>query len=613
MKILLVQNSTYIPTYGGANKANRLILERLAAHQHNCRAVAAAWGLQGGGGESQFRRELAQRGINVTHLSSQAIVFGHHGVEVHAVEDVYQFRAYAANQIKTFAPTWTLVSSEDPGQVLLEAALEASPSRVIYLARTLQLLPFGPASFFPSPTRTRLLRRTAAVIAISDTARQYIRQWSGIEAVVLRPPTYGSGPFPCLGCFERGFVTMLNPCAVKGIAILIALARSLPDVQFAAVPTWGTTRADRAALEQLANVQLLPPADDIDVILAQTRVLLQPSLWLETWGRISMEAMLRGIPMARVFTALAYMTGLPFLERLCRQYFGDDINRLRARVGLPPVTDWHAWLRCAQQNIGAWPEWFAEPDANWLPNLAEVGFLTFDPAEVGEVPAQARDFLNDGEPPVLITGGTGTYLNSEFYTVCLEACRLLDCRALLVTRHRQHIPGNLPAKVKWFAYLPFGSVMPHAAAIVHHGGMSTASRALTVGVPQLALAEGLDRPDTAARFERLGVARHLLPAHWQPERVAEALRWLTGSAQVRQRCRALARRVSESDPAAAVCAVIEGLASQENDAVQAPPSDSTADDLSARLSKLSPEKRALLALALEKNKIAARTREHQVS
>jgi len=291
-----VQNSTYIPTYGGANKANRLILERLATRQHNCRVVAAAWGLQGDGGQAQFRRELAQRGINVTLLGPQAVVFGHHGVEVHAVEDVYQFRAYAANQIKTFAPTWTLVSSEDPGQVLLEAALEASPSRVIYLARTLQLLPFGPASFFPSPTRTRLLQRAAAVIAISDTARQYIRQWSGIEAVVLRPPTYGSGPFPYLGCFERGFVTMLNPCAVKGIAILIALARSLPDVQFAAVPTWGTTRADRAALEQLANVQLLPPADDIDAILAQTRVLLQPSLWLETWGRISMEAMLRGIP-----------------------------------------------------------------------------------------------------------------------------------------------------------------------------------------------------------------------------------------------------------------------------------------------------------------------------
>jgi len=308
-----------------------------------------------------------------------------------------------------------------------------------------------------------------------------------------------------------------------------------------------------------------------------------------------------GLPLVRVFTALAYMTGLPFLERLCRQYFGDDINHLRARVGLPPVTDWHAWLRCARQNIGSWPEWFAEPDGSWLPNLAEVGFLTFDPAEVGEIPAKARDFLNDGEPPVLITGGTGTYLSSKFYTVCLEACRLLDCRALLVTRHRQHVPEDLPAKVKWFAYLPFGSVMPHVAAIVHHGGMSTASRALTVGVPQLALAEGIDRPDTAARFERLGVAKHLPPAQWQPEQVAEALRWLIGSAQVRQRCRALARRASESDPAAAVCAVIEGLAGQENDAVQAPPSDSTADDLSARLSKLSPEKRALLALALEKN------------
>ena len=41
---------------------------------------------------------------------------------------------------------------------------------------------------------------------------------------------------------------------------------------------------------------MLPPADDISAILMQTRVLLVPSLWGEAFGRVVVEAMLRGIP-----------------------------------------------------------------------------------------------------------------------------------------------------------------------------------------------------------------------------------------------------------------------------------------------------------------------------
>jgi glycosyltransferase involved in cell wall biosynthesis len=44
------------------------------------------------------------------------------------------------------------------------------------------------------------------------------------------------------------------------------------------------------------NVETLEPCDDIDAILARTRVLLAPSLWPEAFGYVVVEAMLRGIP-----------------------------------------------------------------------------------------------------------------------------------------------------------------------------------------------------------------------------------------------------------------------------------------------------------------------------
>jgi medium-chain acyl-[acyl-carrier-protein] hydrolase len=83
---------------------------------------------------------------------------------------------------------------------------------------------------------------------------------------------------------------------VKGIAIFLALAERMLQTQFAAVPVWGTNANDLAALRRLPNITLLPPVEQIDELLKQTRVMLVPSLWAEARSRMVPEAMLRGIP-----------------------------------------------------------------------------------------------------------------------------------------------------------------------------------------------------------------------------------------------------------------------------------------------------------------------------
>ncbi len=294
MRILLTMNLPYVPAHGGANKGNRVLLEALA-RRHAVQVVAPALGTPSRVTLPQLRADLAAQGTSVT--SAEGVDrFTLHGVEVHAVTEPARLRAHLIEQVRAFAPDWTLISSEDPSQSLLAAALEAHPRRVIYVAHTLSFLPFGPQSFFPSPNRVKLVAQAAAIMSISAFVAQYIRRWGGFDSTVLHLPAYGNGPFPDLGCFDRGYVTLINPCAVKGIAIFLELARRMPDVPFAAVPTWGTTPTDRAALEQLPNVRLLPPADDIDAIFAQTRLLLVPSLWDEAFGLVVVEAMLRGIP-----------------------------------------------------------------------------------------------------------------------------------------------------------------------------------------------------------------------------------------------------------------------------------------------------------------------------
>jgi glycosyltransferase involved in cell wall biosynthesis len=299
MKILLTMNLPWFPAVGGANKCNRALAEGLAARGHAVRAVVPALAVPSRWTLDEVRAALRARGVEVREKDG-ADVFRSGGVEVVSVADPARLRGELLEQLRDFAPDRILVSSEDPSQNLLDAALKAQAAPVIYLSHTPAFLPFGPQAFYPSERRARMLGQVAGVVAVSRFVAAYIRRWGGLEAAVFPFPIYGPGPFPDFGAAggnpEDGFVTLINPCAVKGIAIFLELARSLPDARFAAVPTWGTTPADREALAALPNVTLLPPADDVDRIYKRTRILLLPSLWEEAFGVTAVEAMLRGIP-----------------------------------------------------------------------------------------------------------------------------------------------------------------------------------------------------------------------------------------------------------------------------------------------------------------------------
>ncbi|BAZ50095.1 putative glycosyl transferase [Nostoc sp. NIES-4103] len=297
MKILLTQNLLYFPTLSGGTKANRAIAQGFVNQGHTCRVVVSSTipiGL-GPRTRSEFLRELALRGISFTPAAVEVDVFHLEGVDVHAVADPALLPSYLIDQIREFDPDWVIIS-EDTGQSLSKAAMQVCPSRVVHLVHSTAELPCGPNALLPSAAGTELFKQTTGIITVSHYLKNYIQQWLGLDATVIPSPVYGSGPFPNFGKFDRGFVTLINPCAVKGISIFLQLAQVFPDVDFAAVLTWGTTPTEVAALKQLPNVQILQPVDDIDEIFAQTGILLVPSLWDEAFGLIVVEAMLRGIP-----------------------------------------------------------------------------------------------------------------------------------------------------------------------------------------------------------------------------------------------------------------------------------------------------------------------------
>ncbi len=271
MRILLASNASYAPPRGGSTRSNLAWLRCLAAGGRQCRVIGASIDAQ-------------------EHETIDA------GVSIRCVPDLARRSGLLAAEVARFHPDWVLVSSEDVSHSLLREAAHAAPGRIIYLAHTPQFFPFGPESWNPNSAALSLVRQARSVVAIGHHMAAYIRRYAGVNAAVIHPPIYGPPPWPQYFNFKNGWITMINPCQVKGIAIFRALAERFPGREFAALIGWGATAADKEALSKRPNVRLLPTVPSIDEVLSKTSVLLMPSLWYEGFGLIAMEAMLRGVP-----------------------------------------------------------------------------------------------------------------------------------------------------------------------------------------------------------------------------------------------------------------------------------------------------------------------------
>jgi surfactin synthase thioesterase subunit/glycosyltransferase involved in cell wall biosynthesis len=316
VRVLLAQNALYYPSYGGGDKSNRLLMEALAARGHECRVVARQPG-----------PHFIRAGVDV-RVAAQAP------------------REFFSRELESFRPDVIVASTDDPAQLLLEPALRYGRAPVIYLARATIALPFGPDCAFPSEAKTARIRACARVVGVSEYVADYIRRYAAIDAVHVPISLVERADWPALGGFDNEFVAMANPCAVKGIAIFLALADAFPETAFAAVPTWGTNEQDRAALAARPNVRLLDPVDDIDELLRRCRVVVVPSLWAEARSRMVLEAMLRGVPVlaANVGGIPEAKMGVPYLLPV------NPIRKYAPRVDeqMVPVAEVPA------QDVGPW-------------------------------------------------------------------------------------------------------------------------------------------------------------------------------------------------------------------------------------------------------------------
>src|SRR3954471_7293568 len=144
MRILLVMNGDYGSSLGGALKANRVLLESLAARGHECAVLTPAQSMYGpaaGNVASAGGDEVEVRAVGpaTVHRVRETTTAGRLRLT--------NLRAYLPRLADELRPDLLLVASEDQAQVLFRAALQSGAAPVVYIARSSWMLGVGPFCF----------------------------------------------------------------------------------------------------------------------------------------------------------------------------------------------------------------------------------------------------------------------------------------------------------------------------------------------------------------------------------------------------------------------------------------------------------------------------------
>jgi UDP:flavonoid glycosyltransferase YjiC (YdhE family) len=230
-------------------------------------------------------------------------------------------------------------------------------------------------------------------------------------------------------------------------------------------------------------------------------------------------------------------------------------NRARWRMGLPPQFRLRkGWAQRYGETLGLFAKWFAPAEPDWPP-LVHTGFLLPPAVENSTVPADLLRFLQE-RPTVVFTCGAQHYRALRFFQVGKEVAATGTFRVLILGG-AEDPAGAETEDLRRLPFFPLMDLLPHCAAIVHHGGIGTTVQAILADLPQIVVPGSLDQWDQAERVTRLGVGVALRMRDFRCESTLALLRDLIASREGRARRKECAAAERANDAEAEAVAFLE--------------------------------------------------------
>ena len=256
--------------------------------------------------------------------------------------------------------------------------------------------------------------------------------------------------------------------------------------------------------------------------------------------------------------ALAWMTTRLFDKGL------EDLNAARRANGLKPLEHVLDQFLEADRLLILTSRAFEFPQYSPPPQVRFCGPRLDDPAWAGEWEPPT------GDAPLVLVGLSSTFMDhADVLQRIASALGDLPVRGLVTTGPALDPAAiDAPANVDVIRSAPHSQVLPHAAAVVTHGGHGTVIKALAAGVPQICLPLGRDQLDNAARVEAHGAGLRLKPKA-KPAAIARAVRRVLDDERFAEGARRLADAIAADVREDRAVAELEQLSCGARDAVPA--------------------------------------------
>lgn len=136
---------------------------------------------------------------------------------------------------------------------------------------------------------TKKAMQRATVVANSAYMATEVKKRFGTVATVIYPPLTAADASQSPAHHTDGYITLVGDEKMKGRVIVERLAHKLPNEKFLIIG-----RSIRNEYQR-ANI-VYRPWQRTTSFYEHTKIILFPSIWPEGFGRVALEAMVRGIP-----------------------------------------------------------------------------------------------------------------------------------------------------------------------------------------------------------------------------------------------------------------------------------------------------------------------------
>ncbi len=256
----------------------------------------------------------------------------------------------------------------------------------------------------------------------------------------------------------------------------------------------------------------------------------------------------KGLPLP-VKAGLMTLIERQVLDRVC----GPELNAARQSLGLAPARRiLGRWLHSTDGVLCLFPSWFAAAQPDWPANHLQSGFPLFNETGARDADPELDAFVGSGEAPVVFTAGSTRVDGAGYEAAVMAALRATGGRGILLAPDAPAASDGAtgPTRTKTGEvallrrrYVPLAALLPRCRALVHHGGVGTASQAYAAGVPQVVTPFAHDQFDNAQRVAASGCGVRL-DAPVQGEALGRALLRVLGDDAIAARCAQVRARMA---------------------------------------------------------------------